>query len=442
MIRKITFLLLACALTLGAMAQLTFTRVWERSDSAFQVTADDATKKPVYFDDMNTRGIAVGVINSTNGPVERVFLPSRNALGNVVRVLDAATGADVKSLTMTGVTGGGFVISDAGMTEDGVLLVSNCTHSSTGPFKVYKWTNEDEAPVTEISFPSGAARYGDKITVTGKYNDGTARIYTIAGGALSNYKVQYFAMEQVGGAWKFKQTPDELNTAITATSSNFHHFTKGPDNGFYFRSVGLSNFQQIKSDLTANIGNTHPVTMAQGGTLPVFIKSVGNFDYACYLRYGSHATYAKPAVNQAEVIKIDRSQGITSATVVAVSPSFGKLAPGNGAGNVVVKHMPNGDADVFILSTQNGVARYRLSGSEIGTGISSVANSFASVVVADGEIRVEGITSAGLSLYNLMGQMIDSKENTTTMQVGQHKGIYVVQVTEKGRTVTTQKIAL
>lgn len=443
MIRKITFLLLACALTLGAMAQLTFTRVWERSDSAFQVTADDATKKPVYFDDMNTRGIAAGVINSTNGPVERVFLPSRNALGNVVRVLDAATGADVKSLDMTGVTGGGFVISDAGMTEDGVLLVSNCTHSSSGPFKVYKWTNEDEAPVTEISFPSGAARYGDKITVTGKYSDGTARIYTIAGGvALSNYKVQYFAMEQVEGIWKFKQTPDELNTSITATSSFFHHFTKGPDNGFYFRSVGLSNFQQIKSDLTANIGNTHPVTMAQGGTLPVFIKSVGNFDYACYLRYGSHATYAKPAVNQAEVIKIDRSQGITSATVVATSPSFGKLAPGNGAGNVVVKHMPNGDADVFILSTQNGVARYRLSGSEIGTGVSSASTVSVTVLVADGEIRVEGIATAGLNLYNLMGQLIDSKDNTTTMQIGRRKGIYLVQVTEKGRTVATQKIIL
>ena len=328
MIRQITLLLVASAFVWVATAQLTFTRVWERSDSAFQVTADDAAKKPAYFDDMNTRGIAVGVINSATGPVERVFLPSRHTSGNVVRVLDAATGADIKSLNMTGVTGGGFVISDAGMTEDGVLLVSNCTHSSSGPFKVYKWTNEDEAPVTEISFPSGAARYGDKITVTGKYSDGTARIYTIAGGALSNYKVQYFSMEQVGGQWKFKQTPDELNTSITATSSNFHQFTKGPDNGFYFRSVGLSNFQQIKSDLTANIGNAHPATMAQGGTAPVFITSVGNFDYACYLRYGSHATYAKPAVNQAEVVKIDRTQGITSATIVATSPSFGKLGPG------------------------------------------------------------------------------------------------------------------
>lgn len=442
MLRKITLLLFTTLLTAGLMAQLTFTRVWERSDSAFQVSAADANKKPSYFNDVNTRAIAVGTINSNAGTVERVFLPSRNTEGNVVRVLDATTGADVKSLNMTGVEGGGFIISDAGMTEDGVLLVSNCTHSSSGPFKIYKWTNEDEPSTVEISFPSGAARYGDKITVTGKYSDGTARIYTIAGAALSNYKVQYFAMEQVGGIWKFKQAPDELNTAITAVSSNFHHFTKGPDNGFYFRSVGLNNFQQIKADLTANIGNTHPVTIAQGSTVPVFIKSVGNFDFACYLRYGSNATYAKPAVNQAEVVKIDRTQGISSAVVVAATPSFGKLLPGNGSGHVVVKHMPTGDADIFILSTQNGIARYRLSGSEIGTGITDANDDGISIRVLDGEIVVEGTYNTGIRLYTTTGQLITERENATQLNVKQLKGLYIVQVTENKNGIKTQKIIL
>jgi hypothetical protein len=442
MIRKITLLLTATLLTMGSMAQLTFTRVWERSDSAFQVSAADANKKPSYFNDMNTRGIAVGTINSNSGKVDRVFLPSRNAEGNVVRVLDATTGADIKSLNMTGVSGGGFIISDAGMTEDGVLLVSNCTHSSSGPFKIYKWTNEDEPPTVEISFPSGAARYGDKITVTGKYSDGTARIYTIAGAALSNYKVQYFAMEQDGGVWKFKQTPDELNTAITAVSSNFHHFTPGPDNGYYFRSVGLNNFQQIKADLTANIGNTHPTTIAQGSTVPVFIKSVGNFDYACYLRYGSHATFAKPAVNQAEVVKIDRSQGISSAVVTAATPSFGNLAPGNGAGHVVVKHMSTGDADIYILSTQNGIARYRLSGSEIGTGISDPKGAGISIRVLDGELTVEGTQNTGIRIYTTSGQLIAERENATKLNVQQLKGLYIVQITDSKNLIKTQKITL
>jgi hypothetical protein len=442
---KKNLLILLCSLSVFATAQVTFTRVWERSDSAFTATALDANKKPAYFDDANTRGITVGKINSNAGVVERVFLVSRNALGNVVRVLDVNSGADVKSLNMdaTVISGGGFPISDAGITEDGVLLVSNCTHSSSGPYKIYKWTNEDAAPTKEIEFASGAARYGDKITVTGKYNDGTARIYTIAGAALTNYKVQYFGMEQVNGIWKFKQTPSELNTSITAASSNFHQINPGPDGGYYFRSVGLSNIQQIKSDLTANIGNTpFPTVLPQGGTAPVYIKTVGNFDYACYLQYGSNANYAAPANNKIQVVKIDRSLGITSATVLISSPSFGKIAPGNGAGQVVVKHQPNGDVDIFALSTQNGVVRYRLSGAEIGTGVRNVANNSIKINIFDNNIRVAGATPSSIELINTLGQKLTSISNSNTLNINNLKGIYIVQIKSEGKVVKTQKISL
>jgi hypothetical protein len=440
---KRNLLFLLSCLSIFATAQVTFTRVWERSDSAFTVTALDANKKPAYFDDANTRGIAVGSINSNAGKVERVFLVSRNALGNVVRVLDINSGADVKSLNMTDVTGGGFAISDAGVTEDGVLLVSNCTHSSSGPFKVYKWDNEDNAPALAISFPSGAARYGDKITVTGKYNDGTARIYTIAGAALSNYKVQYFGMEQIGGVWKFKQTPDELLTSITSASSNFHQINPGPDGGFYFRSVGLSNFQQIKSDLSANVGNTpFPATLPQGGTVPVYIKTVGAYDYACYLQYGSNASYSKPANNRIQVVKIDRSMGITSSTLLISSPSFGKIAPGNGAGHVVVKHQTNGDVDVFALSTQNGVARYRLSGAEIGTGFSKSIENSIGIKVFNGKISIEGITPSSIELYNTLGQKVIAVTNSNILNTNSLNGVYIVQVKVDAKIAKTKKISL
>jgi len=439
--KKITSLFVAIVVATCVSAQVTLSRVWERSDSAFTETGLDANKKPAYFDDANTRGIALGGLNSNAGKVERLFLVSRNVLGNVVRVLDVNTGADVKSLNMTDVTGGGFSISDAGVTEDGVLLVSNCTHSSSGPFKVYKWDNEDLAPSIAISFPSGAARYGDKINVTGKYSDGTARIYTIAGGALTNYKVQYFGMEQVAGVWKFKQTPDELNTSITAANSNFHQFNAGPDGGYYFRSVGLNDFQQIKSDLTANIGNTHPTTIAQGGTVPVFIKTVGGFDYACYLRYGSAAT-SKLSTNQIEVIKIDRSLGITSATVLAASPSFGKLAPGNGAGHVVVKNMPNGDVDIFALSTQNGVARYRLSGADIGAGVGKAIDKSVTINAFKGKISISGINPSSIELFNTLGQKITSITNSDVLNTYNLKGVYIVQVIAEGKIVKSEKIVL
>jgi len=439
---KKNLLILLCSLSVFASAQVTFTRVWERSDSAFTATGLDANKKPAYFDDMNTRGIAVGSINSNAGKVDRVFLVSRNALGNVVRVLDISTGADVKSLNMTNVTGGTFAISDAGITEDGVLLVSNLNGTGgAGDLKLYKWDNEDTAPTTEIVC-NLTGRYGDKISDTGKYNDGTARIYIIGGGALTNYKVKYFAMEQVNGNWKFKQTPDELNTSINAVSSNFHQLNPGPDGGFYFRSVGISNAQQIKADLTANIGNTYPTTLPQGATSLVFIKTVGGFDYACHLQYGSNATYAAPANNKIQVIKIDRTQGLISAVVLASSPSFGKLAPGNGAGHVVVKHQSNGDVDIFALSTQNGVARYRLSGAEIGTGIHNSLDNSIQVKAFSGKIIIEGIAPTSTELFNTMGQKLKSVSNSNEMSIEGLKGVFFVQVKSNGQIVKTEKISL
>ncbi|NDP21628.1 MAG: hypothetical protein GZ091_11200 [Paludibacter sp.] len=435
--KKITTIVAVLFAATNLFSQVTFTRMWERSDSAFTETSLVANQKPSYLD-ANTRGIAYGNINSNTGMVERFFLVSRSGEGNVVRVLDAATGTSIKSMDNTGIAGGGFPISDIGITEDGVLLVSNCTHSSSGPFKIYKYTSEDAQPIEAISFPSGAIRYGDKITVTGRYSDGTARIYTIGGTILTNYKVQYFGMEQLATNWQFKQTPSELNTNITAAVSNFHQFTPGPDGGFYFRSVGLNDFQQFKADLTANIGNTHPTSIAQGGTTPVFIKTVGGFDYACYLRYGSGA-FSKLANNLVEVVKIDRSIGISSAIVVASTPSLGKTAPGNGAGHVAVKLLPNGDVDIFVLSSINGIARYKLTG--FTTGVENTKTDNIRLITTKNQLTVEGVAVSSVEIFNSLGQKVKS-ENRNIINTAGLQGIYLVNIKEAGITVKTVKVLL
>lgn len=435
--KKFTFLLLTIAIAISVSAQLSLTRVWERSDSAFTASNLPENQKPSYLD-ANTRGIAYGSINSNAGLVERLLLVSRSGEGNVVRVLDAASGTSIKSFDMTGVTGGGFPISDIGVTEDGVVLVSNCTHSSSGPFKVYKWTSEDTQPIEVISFPSGAIRYGDKITVTGKYSDGTARIYTIGGTALTNYKVQYFGMEQLATNWQFKQTPSELNTSITAVNSNFHQFTAGPDGGFYFRTVGQSNFQQINADLSAAIGNTHPANIAQGSTTPVFIKTVDGFDYACYLRYGSGA-FSVLANNRIEVVKIDRSIGVSSAVVVASSPSLGKTAPGNGAGHVAVKLLANGDVDIFVLSSINGIAKYKLSG--LSTKVENTNSENIRILNVKNLLSINGVQVSSIEIFNSVGQKIKTSNENTISTLGM-KGLYIVNVKEAGKIVKTSKVIL
>ena len=430
--KKITSFLVILVMAMSINAQ-TLTRIWEKSDSAFIKEGTASFKKPIYFD-ANCRGMAYGNFNGN----ERVLLTSRNGTyGNKVYVYNGVTGDSIKGFDLNSLTGGGFPISDVGLTEDGKLLVSNCTHSGSGPFKVYMLENENSTPTTVISYSvSPMPRFGDRITVTGKFSDGTARIYAIAGIALTNYKVTYWGMEQVGGIWQFKQNPDELNTSITTVNSNFHQLTPGPDGGYYFRTVQQNNFMQIKSDLTFATGNTHPTTIDQNSTVPVYIKTVGNYDYACYMQYGSLANQPK----RIQVVKIDRTLGITSATIVASSPSLGATSPGNGSGHIAVKVLQNGDVDIVEFLYQNGVAKYRLSG--LTTSVSNPQNSHIKILNKDNSIFVEGINPSSIELFNNLGQKVKSIENSNNLSTDNLHGIYIVQVKREGKIVKTTKLSI
>lgn len=431
--KKFTSLIAAISIAMSFNAQ-TLTRIWEKSDSAFIKENTASFKKPVYFD-ANCRGMAYGNFNGN----ERVVLTSRSGTyGNKVYIYDGVTGDSIKGIDMSSASGGGFIISDAGLTEDGKLLVSNCTHSGSGPFKVYLLEDENSTPTTVISYSvSPMPRYGDRITVTGKISDGTARIYAIAGIALTDYKVTYWGMEQVGGVWQFKQTPDELNTSITTVNSNFHQLTPGPDGGFYFRTVQQNNFMQIKSDLSFAIGNIHPSSVIdQNSTVPVFIKTVDNYDYACYMQYGSLANQPK----RIQVVKIDRALGITSATIVASSPSFGATSPGNGSGHIGVKILPNGDVDIVGFLYQNGFAKYRLSG--LTTSVSNQQNSEGKLLKKENSLLVEGIQVSSIEIFNTLGQKVLTALNSNQINTGNLQGVYIVQIKSDGKLVRTAKVSI
>ncbi len=90
-------------------------------------------------------------------------------------VIDAATGDSLKALDMTGVEGGIFTLSEIAITSDGQIWGANLTVSpeTTGPVRVYRWANEDAAPVRVYDGPMDGPRYGDGVGVTGSGNDVT-----------------------------------------------------------------------------------------------------------------------------------------------------------------------------------------------------------------------------------------------------------------------------
>jgi hypothetical protein len=133
----------------------------------------------------------VGTANNERGmgwnPVTKnIVLPSRNG-GNFVAIIDGTTGAVVKTMDTTGVSGGTLAMMGAGVSADGAIYVPNLQSGSSAisPFKVYKWLSESDTGAPSIAFSqvnpattTGGWRFGDAFDV---YGSGTAATFASAG---------------------------------------------------------------------------------------------------------------------------------------------------------------------------------------------------------------------------------------------------------------------
>jgi hypothetical protein len=136
---------------------------------------------PYIGDANNERGLG------WNPVTKNIVLPSRNG-GNFVAIIDGTTGAVVKTMDTTGVSGGTLAMMGAGVSDDGAIYVPNLssgTTPSSSPFKIYKWTGENDtnAPTTAFSqvnppTTTGVWRFGDAFDV---YGSGTAAKFASAG---------------------------------------------------------------------------------------------------------------------------------------------------------------------------------------------------------------------------------------------------------------------
>ncbi|MGD0537974.1 MAG: lamin tail domain-containing protein [Verrucomicrobiota bacterium] len=108
------------------------------------------------------RGLACG--NS------HLYLVSRNG-GDLVRILDPHTGADLGALNLgtNVVSGGTFDINMVAVGSDGSIYVANLATDPT-PFRVYRWTNDLPTTMPTVAYsgvPLAGARVGDSLAVIG-----------------------------------------------------------------------------------------------------------------------------------------------------------------------------------------------------------------------------------------------------------------------------------
>jgi hypothetical protein len=431
--KKITLIIAAAFLAANLWsAEPTWTRVWENSATYSTL--------PTYIGTAsNVRGMGIGTFESE----KVVVIPTREG-GTAVKLLKASDGTEWKNLDVTGISGGTFAVSDAGVTSDGKILVCNMVMSAAAVFKVYRWDNSTDAPTVAISYTLDAAhRIGDHFTVKGSIADGSAKVYAFST-TLVNTKATLFRFDMVSdgnGSYVFNNTPTIITNQIAATSG-YNSVDLMPDGKYIYKYNGS---QILK--LNADGSNPSPTEssssaiIATGGNSVRYLMTrtavnTGDPDtaYIAYFRYGT-------GQERANIVKFPG--GILNSAGTAIStylPALGTNANGNGAGRVAFDDLTANSLNLYVLSTNNGIGKYTITWPTITTSAVNVEESL-KIVKTSSLLKVEGTTPSYIELYNTLGQKVQSANNTNEIDINNLRGVHIIKVNVKG-IINTQKISL
>jgi hypothetical protein len=416
-----TFALIAFAIV--SFAAITVETNWQKSAAT--------SNKPLWLD-ANTRGMAFAKM----GENERLFVVSRHSdFGNNVYIYNAQTGDSVGKMNMgTGIVDGGFfVINEAGATADGALLVSSMALAGNA-FKVYMWTNETEAPVNVINVASALGRMGDKIRVTGKISDGSARVWAATASAVEGRtQLYYFDMiadEQNPGKFVFVQTPKVFATVATNTSNPAVDIK--PDGKVWFKGGGTQITEFLANGTESGKVSSSAVVAAAGNAVRYLGKDDNNDEYLAYFRYGA-------GQEKLNILKLPGGD-ISIATRIDSTAVLGTNSNGNGTGGVASRILPNGDVELFALSSNNGFGKYTVKNMVSVTSTPSVLRDDIRISIEPGLIRVAGIEISSVELISLTGQKVKLVNQQSAISTHDLQGIYILRISEKGKVVANRKI--
>ena len=350
--KKITSLIVATTLLLNLnAADPNWVRIWENS-----ATLNGSS--PAYIGTTNNvRGMGVGTFEGT----KVVVVPTREG-GTAVKLLKASDGTEWKSLNVTGISGGLFAVSDAGVTNDGKILVSNMVNAASNVFKVYRWDNSTDAPTVAISYTLPAAhRIGDHITIKGSTVDGTAKVYAFST-ALVSTKASIFRFDMISdgnGGYVFDSNPVVISNLIAATGG-YNSLDIFPDGKYIYKYNG-SQMIKLNADgsIPAPAETSSSSIVATGGNSVRYLLSrpavnVGEPDtaYVAYYRYGS-------GQERANVVKFPNSTLNAAGTAIAsYLPVLGTNSNTNGAGRVAIDEVSANSVNIYVLSSNNGIGKY------------------------------------------------------------------------------------
>ncbi|MFM7101531.1 MAG: PEP-CTERM sorting domain-containing protein [Verrucomicrobiota bacterium] len=286
----------------------------------------------------NERGLAY------NRTTDNLILVSRSG-GLNIRVLDGATGASEGTLSQGPgvITGGTIAASMVGVAGDGAIYVGNLTTgSATSPFKLYRWENEAAAAPSLVfsgnPHPTGSARFGDTLDVTGAEN--ATRVVIGAGSTPAGFN-SYSVINPVAG-----------------TAGYVTYTTPAPSNGDFRLGITFLDNDSVMGTQ----GGTWRVTDFAGtaGTL-VGSKTTSSaseraMDYAVIGGRGYLATIDS-ASSRVRVYNMD--DPTAPALIAEANNTTGTLASnGNGTGSVAWGKIGDATATLYAMNSNQGIQAF------------------------------------------------------------------------------------
>lgn len=444
--KKVTLFFAAVMVAMSSMAaNPTISKVWEFSAAA----TSDVGGRPTFIGSADKcRGLAFGTVGS-----EKVLVVPTREPANAVHIIDAETGTVLRQLNISTLTGGTYLLNDAGITTDGKILVGNLGLGTGGSFKVYRWDNAQSStmPTVAINYAlsADASRFGDHFVVTGSITDGTAKVY-----AASAAKVTINTVANIQKILCWSMIPDTNNLGLyvfdqanpTVFSSSIINTGNAysapsicllPNGKFIFKGNG-SNMIMLNSDGTLEGTSSSSTVVPTGGNGAKYIKTIigengaADTTYVAYFRYGS-------GFERADILKMPNNTFAGSAWS-AMTNSLGATSNGNGVGRVCVENNQDGSANLYVLGTNNGIGKYSVVWPSTPTSINTTKE--LKITKTSNSLKVEGTTPSSIELFNTLGQKVKSISNNNVLNIANLKGVFVLQVQADGQVIKTEKISL
>lgn len=314
--------------------------IWERTALA--------QRYPVFLDsNLEATGLALGRYLDND-----VLLLLQSYEDSVrINAINANTGDDIAlKLNLSGVNSGIHILRDIEFSEDGVIYAANCA-AVGGVFKVYQWIDPTAEPVVVYEADNVAYRLGDHITVEGRYDDGSVRLFAPA--AMSDKMIK---LEWDNVLVGFKAT--QLTLERGNNKNPGMAVVPGMDELFV-----TSNDYYIRH-FTGNGANI--AWMKDNTTMPKNANSIAAFAY-------NGKTYIAGYVMDTESAHIiDVTDGVSTALKAGATYRMGINENKLLLGDIEVLDNSDGTFTIYVLGNNNGLGAYIFDAASVMVDVSDI----------------------------------------------------------------------